>query len=121
MNRRAGRTEDPLFQPDARKVHKVQSIPVNENFPSILTKKLLIAGYLETFNGFGVVLSYRATAESAGARKACSRCSDSGDGAKKSGQKKSFEGRERGERNPLLSLFLFPSFFSSAVAPLSIV
>lgn len=111
-----------MFQPDARKVHKVQSIPVNENFPSILTKKKrLIAAYFETFKGFGVLLSYRATAESAGARKACSGCSDSGDGAKKSEQKKSVEGRERGGRNPLLSLFLFPSFFSSALAPLSIV
>ena len=89
----------------------VQSILENENFLSILTKKRLIAGYLETFNGFGVVFSYRATAEPAGSRKACSRCSDTGDGAKKSEQEKSVGGRERGGRNPFLSLFLFPLFF----------
>ena len=74
---------------------------VNENFPSILTKKRLIAGYLETFNGFGVVRSYRATAESASARKACSRRSDSGNGAKKSEQKKSVGPgqKERGKKS----------------------
>ena len=93
----------------------------NENFLSILTKKRLIAGYLETFNGFGVVLSYRATAEPAGSRKSCSRSSDTEDGAKRSEQKKSVGGRERGGRNPFLSLFLSPPpFFSSTLAPLSL-
>ena len=61
-------------------------------------KKRLIAGYLETFNGFGVVRSYRATAESASARKACS--------AKKIEQKKSVGSKKREGRN-LLSLFVF--------------
>ena len=96
---------------------KAYLVLVKENFPSSLTKKHLNAGYLETFNGFGVVLSYRAIAEYVGERKACSRCSDSGDGAKKSEQKKSVGGRERGGRNPLLSHFLFPLFFSFALAP----
>ena len=56
----------------------------------------------------GVVLS----AETVRARKACSRRPDSGDEGKKSKQKKSVGGRERGGRNPPLSLLLSSAFFS---------
>ena len=57
----------------------------------------------------GVVLS----AETVRTRKACSRRPDSGDEGKKSKQKKSVGGRERGGRTPLSPSSFLPHFFSS--------
>ena len=69
-----------------RKCTWYNSIPVNENFPTIL-KKTPGRSYLKTFI---VLVSFflTAKAESARARKAYSRRPDSGDGAKKCEQKK---------------------------------